>query len=67
MNLLAQKIYQYAKEKTDKIAIQGDTICLTYQCLVNEINQVTKHLDLLQSKHSFALLMDNHPAWLYLI
>ncbi len=69
MNLLEQKIREYAIQQPNKLAIEGDDGQLDYQSLLDEIEITCSTLgfpgssDAGQSSHSFAVIMDNHPAW----
>ena len=65
MNLLEQKIREVAVTHSDKLAIQGDTITLNYQQLLNEIEIATTSLGLssVDKRQTYAILLDNHPAW----
>ncbi|MDX2505629.1 MAG: AMP-binding protein [Gammaproteobacteria bacterium] len=65
MNLLEQKIREFACQQSQKIAVQGDNITLDYQGLVTEIETLSSIPGFLsaQKYHSYAIIMDNHPAW----
>ncbi len=69
MNLLEQKIREYAIQQPNKLAIEGDDSQLDYQSLLDEIETTSSTLGFLgsfdahQSSHTFAVIMDNHPAW----
>ena len=69
MNLLEQKIREYAIQQPHKLAIEGDDSQLDYQSLLDEIETTCSTLgfpgssDIYQSNHTFAVIMDNHPAW----
>ncbi len=69
MNLLEQKLREYATQQPYKLAIDGDDIQLDYQSLFNEIEILSSTLgfpgsfDPQQKSHTFAIVMDNHPAW----
>ena len=73
MNLLEQKIRDFAKQKPQKTAIQGETsghqkLNLSYQQLVTEIETLSSVFGLDDKsaepqQQSFAIIMDNHPAW----
>ena len=69
MNLLEQKIREYAIQQPHKLAIEGDDSQLDYQSLLDEIETTCSTLgfpgssDACQSSHTFAVIMDNHPAW----
>ena len=65
MNSLEQKIREYASNAPQKTAIQGDELSIDYQELSNEIDLLSSRLGLSHQSpaSTFALLMDNHPAW----
>ena len=69
MNLLEQKIREYAIQQPHTLAIEGDDSQLDYQSLLDEIETTCSTLgfpgssDTSQSSHTFAVIMDNHPAW----
>lgn len=65
MNLLDKNIHKFAEKNPDKLAIQGDTIALNYQQLLEEIATATAALGLTSDNdcQTFAILVDNHPAW----
>lgn len=65
MNLLNEAINNFSVQTPKKIAIQGDTITLNYQALLNEIQQTIDCLGLAdyQEQQIFAVLLENHPAW----
>ncbi|WP_198262702.1 AMP-binding protein [sulfur-oxidizing endosymbiont of Gigantopelta aegis] len=65
MNALEQRICDYAEQNPHKLAIQGDNINLDYASLWHEIQQLSSRLELLSnaSPYTFAVLLDNDPAW----
>lgn len=69
MNLLEQKIRDYAIQQPETPAIEGDNIRLDYHSLLKEIEILSSSLgfpgsiDARQKIHTFAVIMDNHPAW----
>ncbi len=64
MNSLEQKIREYASIKKPPVAIQGDRVSFDYQQLIIEIEKLSLRLDISnQSVSTFAVIMDNHPAW----
>lgn len=69
MNLLEQTIHEYACQKTQQIAIQGEDVCFDYQQLINEIELLSSALKFSDDSchpsgaQRFAIIMDNHPAW----
>lgn len=65
MNLLFKRIHETADKEPQKIAIQGNDISLDYQTLIKQIESVSAALKLTQEgkQQSFAILLDNHPAW----
>ncbi len=69
MNCLEKKIRQMAVEQAEKNALHGDEFTLDYQTLLAEIETTISGLNLIgdsvnnQAQQSFAVLMDNHPAW----
>lgn len=65
MNLLLKKIHETADKEPQKIAIQGNDISLNYQTLIKQIESVSAALNLTQEgrQQTFAILLDNHPAW----
>ncbi len=69
MNPLEQKIREYAIQQPHKLAIEGDDSQLDYQSLLDEIETTCSTLgfpgssDARQNSHTFAVIMDNHPAW----
>lgn len=64
MNVLLQKIQYQALDTPGKVALQGVDITLDYQSLVNEIEKLINEFGLSETKHqSYAILMDNDPAW----
>ncbi len=69
MNLLEQKIREYAIQQPHTLAIEGDDSQLDYQSLLDEIETTCSTLgfpgssDIHQSSYTFAVIMDNHPAW----
>ena len=64
MNPLWQKIKQTAIHSADKIALQGDNISLNYGQLFATIEAFSSsHLVDSGSQHTYAVLLDNHPAW----
>lgn len=65
MNQLEEKIREFAEKTPEKMAIQGDTITLSYQQLLNEIDEASLALDLnaADKQYTFAILLDNNPAW----
>lgn len=70
-NILEQKIHFFAEKFPQKIAIKGDVIAdskidnnFTYQQLLIEIDSISDVLQLSVNKYqTFALIMNNHPAW----
>ena len=65
MNELDSKIREFAKKNPDKLAIQGDTVSFNYHELLNEIEIAASSLGLMSDdkQQTFAILLDNHPAW----
>ncbi len=65
MNELDSKIREFAKKNPDKLAIQGDTVSFNYQELLDEIETAASSLGLTSDdkQQTFAILLDNHPAW----
>lgn len=64
MNSLQNRIYKFATACPDKVAIEGAEVSLDYQSLVNAIEQVTRDFGWTESaSQSYAILMDNEPAW----
>ena len=65
MNVLALKIREFAEKNPDKLAIQGDTVSFNYHELLNEIEIAASSLGLMSDdkQQTFAILLDNHPAW----
>lgn len=64
MNELQQKIVAQALSNPNKIAIQGANSSLDYQSLVNEVERIIRDFGLSASDpQSFAIIMDNDPAW----
>jgi len=59
MNLLEQKIKDHAHQFPTAIAVQGESLNLSYAELYHEI---TAFIPQLQA-HRIGLLMENHPAW----
>ncbi|MCU7939861.1 MAG: AMP-binding protein [gamma proteobacterium symbiont of Bathyaustriella thionipta] len=69
MNLLLKKIHETAVKRPQKIAIQGNDVALDYSTLLKEIESACAYLKLTcgltadNDQQTFALLLDNHPAW----
>ncbi len=65
MNRLEKKIREFAVKTPEKSAIQGDIISLNYQQLLSEIGTVSTELmlDAEAGQQTFAILLDNDPAW----
>ena len=69
MNLLLKKIHETAVKRPQKIAIQGNDVSLDYVTLIKEIKSASAALKLTpeltedDAQQTFALLLDNHPAW----
>ena len=69
--ILEQKIHFFAQQTLNKIAIKGDSNTetninndLTYQQLLIEIDSISHILQLSVSQYqTFAIIMNNHPAW----
>jgi len=69
LNPLAKKIREYAITHPGKPAIEGEHIQLDYRQLLNEIEALSSTLgfpassDTPDMPQTFAVIMDNHPAW----
>ena len=69
-NTLENNIRLFARQSPQKVAIQGERDdCgidrhLTYQQLLIEVDRLSSSLNLSEKEaKSFAIIMDNHPAW----
>ncbi|MCK5663985.1 MAG: AMP-binding protein [Thiotrichaceae bacterium] len=60
-----KRIHETAASSPNKIALQNNTISLSYQDLIKEIKAAGIALELKkgENQQTFALLLDNHPAW----
>jgi len=59
MNLLLEKIQEYAHSMPEKTAIQSNSKAISYSQLVTEIQAFIPQLN----ANRIGLMMNNHPAW----
>lgn len=62
MKAILDAINQHARQRPQAIALQGDTLALSYAQLAAEIDHLADHLEQ-QRPRALGLLLDNGPAW----
>ena len=62
MNTILNTLKQFAEQRPDTIAIEGDDLHLSYNALQNEVSKLSQYLTH-HGHQRLAILMDNSPAW----